>query len=145
MTAILPPDHAATPVRLLLVDVHAISRASSRTLLDALADFEVVGETSEYQEALELVAQLAPDVVIISMRVQGSTGPQTARAILERHPDTPVVFWTLFDDPEYVRSALAAGASAYVLKQDPAHEVELAIDRALHGQTYLSTGLQQMQ
>jgi DNA-binding NarL/FixJ family response regulator len=145
MTANSPPERVATPVRLLLVDVHAISRATSRALLDALADFDVVGETSEHREALELVAQLAPDVVIISMRVQGSTGPQTARAILERHPDIPVVFWTLFDDPEYVRSALAAGARAYVLKQDPAREVELAIDHAMRGQTYLSTGLQHLQ
>ena len=137
--------NAETPIRLLLVDVHAISRESSRTLLNTISGFVVVGETSEYQEALDLVARLAPDVVIISMRVHGSTGPDTAREILLRNPGVHVIFWTLFDDPEYVRSALASGARAYVLKQDPAHEVEVAIHQVLQGQTYLSPGLKHMQ
>lgn len=129
----------------MLVDVHAISRESSRTLLDTFTGFEVVGETSEHREALELVERCAPHVVIISMRVQGSTGPDTAREILQRKPGVHVVFWTLFDDPQYVRSALAAGAGAYVLKQDPAQEVAIAIDHVLQGKTYLSSSIQHVQ
>ena len=129
------------PIRLLLVDVHAISRQSSRLLLDTISDFEVVGETSEHDEAMRLLAELKPDVAIVSMRVQGSTGPDTAREILKLRPATRVVFWTLFDDPEYVRAALAAGAHAYVLKQDPADEVEKAIEQVLGGAIYLSPSL----
>lgn len=132
---------APVPIRLLLVDVHAISRQSSRLLLDTFANFEVVGETSEYQEAMQLLTTLQPDVVIISMRVQGSTGPDTTRDILRKRPGTRVVFWTLFDDPEYVRAALAAGAHAYVLKHDPAEEVEIAITKVLAGETYLAPSL----
>ncbi len=98
MTTRIPPLQAQKPIRLLLVDVHAISRQSSRMLLDTLADFEVVGETSEHEEAMQLLAELTPDVVIVSMRVQGSTGPDTAREILKLRPATRVVFWTLFDD-----------------------------------------------
>jgi two-component system response regulator NreC len=131
-------------IRLLLVDVHAISRESSRLLLDTIAGFEVVGETDEHHEALQMVSQLQPDVVIVSMRVRGSTGPDTARLILQQHPTVEVVFWTLFDDPEYVRSALSAGAHAYVLKQDPSEEIEIAIDKVLKGQTYLSPSLKHM-
>jgi two-component system response regulator NreC len=129
----------------LLVDVHAISRESSRMLLDNISGFEVVGETSEHQEAMQLVEQLLPDVVIISMRVQGSTGPDTARDILRLMPSTHVVFWTLFDDQEHVRSALAAGAQAYVLKQDPAHELEIAIARVRSGATYLPPSLKHIE
>lgn len=137
--------YKSTPaIRLLLVDVHAISRESSRLLLDTIAGFEVVGETDEHFEALHMVSELQPDVVIVSMRVKGSTGPDTARLILQQHPAVEVVFWTLFDDPEYVRSALSAGAHAYVLKQDPSEEIEIAIDKVLKGQTYLSPSLKNM-
>lgn len=133
---------AETPsVRLLLVDVHAISRKSARLLLDSLPGLNVVGETSDYQEALELASRLQPDVVLISMRVQGATGPATAQEILKRVPGTRIVFLTLFDDQEYVSSALAAGARAYVLKQEPAAEVLHAIERVMRGETYLSPGL----
>jgi DNA-binding NarL/FixJ family response regulator len=131
----------STDIRLLLVDVHAISRRSSRLLLDSLPGLVVVGETSEHQEALRLVSDLRPDVVLISMRVQGANGPETARQILQRVPTTRVVFLTLFDDPEYVDSALEAGALGYVLKQEPAAEILKAILKVAHGQTYLSPGL----
>ena len=138
------PNQISTPsrtVRLLLVDIHAISRESSRMLLDTIAGFEVVGETSEHDAALQLASELKPDIVIISMRVKGSSGPDTTRAILANNPGIRVVFWTLFDDQEYVRSALDAGARAYVLKQDPAVEIEIAIERVLSGQVYLSPSL----
>ena len=141
MTTMNTPSQTHLPIRLLLVDVHAISRQSSRMLLDTIADFEVVGETSEHDEAMRLLTALTPDVAIVSMRVQGSTGPDTAREILKLRPATRVVFWTLFDDPEYVRAALAAGAHAYVLKQDPAEEVEKAIEQVLGGAIYLSPSL----
>ena len=141
MTTMNTPSQTPLPIRLLLVDVHAISRQSSRMLLDTIADFEVVGETSEHDEAMRLLTALTPDVAIVSMRVQGSTGPDTAREILKLRPATRVVFWTLFDDPEYVRAALAAGAHAYVLKQDPAEEVEKAIEQVLNGTIYLSPSL----
>jgi len=128
--------------RLLLVDIHAISRSSSRVLLDSLPGLHVVGETSEHLEALALARNLQPDVVLISMRVQGATGPETARQILKLCPRTRIVFLTLFDDPEYVHSALAAGAHGYVLKQEPAAEVQRAIAKVLLGEQYLSPGLQ---
>jgi DNA-binding NarL/FixJ family response regulator len=128
-------------IRLLLVDIHAISRTSSRLLLDSFPTLRVVGETSDYLEALNMVSVLQPDVVIISMRVQGATGPEAAKQILKLKPDTKVIFLTLFDDPEYVRSAMDAGAHAYVLKQEPAAQVLQAIDRVMRGEIYLSPGL----
>ena len=140
-SSLVTPADGPSSVRILLVDVHSISRESSRLLLDTISGFEVVGETSEHQEALQLVQQLQPEVVIISMRVQGSTGPDTAREVLRLRPATHVVFWTLFDDQEHVRSALAAGAQAYVLKQDPAEELERASAHARRGAIYLSPSL----
>jgi DNA-binding NarL/FixJ family response regulator len=134
-------DKEADVVRLLLVDVHAISRSSSRILLDSLPGLTVVGEASEHLEALRLAVVLQPDIVLISMRVQGSSGPETARQILNLVPQTRIVFLTLFDDPEYIQSALAAGAHGYVLKQEPAAEILTAIARVMQGEQYLSPGL----
>lgn len=131
----------AGPVRLLLVDIHSISRSSSRLVLNAFPTLSVLGETSDYHEALNMVSVMQPDVVIISMRVQGATGPETTREILKIQPNTKVIFLTLFDDPEYVRSAMDAGAHAYVLKQEPAAQVLQAIDRVMLGEIYLSPGL----
>lgn len=137
----LSPTGHAPPTRLLLVDVHAVSRQSSRLLLDALAGLEVVGETGEHEEALRLCATLQPAVVILGMWVQGASGPETARAMVQRWPGMRLVFWTLFDDPEHVRTALDAGAHAYVLKQDPAEEMARAIHTALQGHIYLPPSL----
>ena len=141
MTTPNPTSHPTPPVRLLLVDIHSISRQSSRVLLETISGFEVVGETSEHEEALQLASTTKPDVVIISMRVMGSTGPDTTRELLRRNAGIRIVFWTLFDDPEYVQSALSAGAMAYVLKQDPALEVKIAIERVMDDQIYLSPSL----
>lgn len=134
-------DANAKVVRLLLVDVHAISRKSSRILLDSLPGLSVVGETSDYQEALKLAFELQPDIVLMSMRVQGSTGPETARQVLNLTPQSKIVFLTLFDDAEYIKAALAAGAHGYVLKQEPAAEMLKAISKVMAGETYLSPGL----
>ena len=129
------------PTRLLLVDIHAISRTSSRLLLESFSTLHVLGETSDYLEAMNMVAVLQPDVVLISMRVQGATGPEAAKQILKIKPNTKVIFLTLFDDPEYVRSAMDAGAHAYVLKQEPAAQVLQDIDRVMRNEIYLSPGL----
>lgn len=128
-------------VRLLLVDVHGVSRKSARALFDSLPGLSVVGEAGEHQEALRLAVVLQPDIVLISMRVQGSSGPETARQILGLVPETRIVFLTLFDDPEYIAAAMASGAHAYVLKQEPAAEILKAISRVMQGETYMSRGL----
>jgi DNA-binding NarL/FixJ family response regulator len=134
-------DPSGTVVRLLLVDVHAISRKSSRILLDSLPGLNVVGETSDSQEAVRLAFELQPDIVLMSMRVQGSTGPETARQILNLAPQSRIIFLTLFDDAEYIKSAIAAGAHGYVLKQEPAAEMLKAISRVMAGETYMSPGI----
>lgn len=138
----LPTIPPAKPIRILLVDVHSISRNSSRDLFNALPELEVVGETGNHAEALELAKTLQPDVVLMGMRVQGASGPETTRGLLQAMPQLRVVFFTFFDDPEYVNAALDAGAQAYVLKQEPALEVLQAIASVMQGRQYLSPALQ---
>lgn len=137
----IPTTPPSKPIRVLLVDVHSISRNSSRDLFNALPDLEVVGETGNHAEALALATALQPDVVLIGMRVQGASGPETTRSLLQAIPQLRVVFFTFFDDPEYVNAALDAGAQAYVLKQEPALEVLQAITSVMQGRQYLSAAL----
>ena len=135
------PHRETEPIRLLLVDVHAISMKSSRAMLDAFPGLCVVGACSKHTEAMKLARTLQPDVVLISMRVQDSSGPQTAKALLKEIPDTRVIFLTLFDEPEYVRAAVEAGAHGYVLKHEPAEQVFKAIASVMSGKRYFSPGL----
>jgi DNA-binding NarL/FixJ family response regulator len=110
-------------------------------LLDSLLGLEVVGEAGEYQEALSMATTHQPDVILISMRVQGSTGPDTARQLANLAPQARILFFTLFDDPEYIKSAMDSGAHGYVLKQEPAAELLKAISKVMQGEIYLSPGL----
>jgi DNA-binding NarL/FixJ family response regulator len=130
------------PIRIVLIDVYALSRNSSRLLLDTLPGLRVVGEAGEHEEALALVTQLQPHMVIVGMRVKGSSGPETARQIANTYPQVKILFMTLFDEPEYIKTALASGAHGYVLKQEPAAELLKAIEGVMEGGgVYLSPGL----
>lgn len=136
------PAAARLPARLMLVDAHDRSRRSSRILLDSLSGLQVVGETGEHQEALDLAERLRPDVVVISMRVRGGSGADTTRALRAQFPGLPVVVLTLFDSPEYVDAALEAGALAYVLKQAPSEDLVAAIAAARQGRMHLGQDVQ---
>jgi DNA-binding NarL/FixJ family response regulator len=97
---------AARKVRLLLVDVHDISRRSFRQLLDAIGSFEIVGDTGDTAEALSLAETRHPDVVLMSVRVRGSSGIEMTRQIRAMSPAPQVVILTLYDSPAYIQEAL---------------------------------------
>lgn len=138
----VPPSAAGNaPLKLLLVDAHDRSRRSSRVLLDTLPGLRVVGETGDHAEALTLLVQERPDMVIMSMRVRGGSGAATSRALLERQPALPILILTLFDSPEYVDAAFEAGARAYVLKQSTSQDLVAAIDSLMKGHSYMGAGV----
>lgn len=132
---------AARKVRLLLVDVHDISRRSFRQLLDAIGIFEIVGDTGDTAEALSLAETQHPDVVLMSVRVRGSSGIEMTRRFAAMSPAPKVVILTLYDSPEYIQETARAGANGYVLKEAPVEQLLEAIDTVLQGKTYSSPGL----
>lgn len=138
----LPADSSPrSTVRLLLLDAHDRSRHSSRALLEANPGWTVVGESGDLAEGLEMADQLAPDVVLLSMRVHGSTGPEAARLLRKNHPEMKVLFLTLFEGVEYVKAAMATGAHGYALKQAPAAELFTAIETVLRGDQFWADAL----
>lgn len=124
-------------IRALLVDDQALFREGLRTLLDLQVDIEVVGEAKDGREAIEAVARLAPDVVLMDMQMPVLDGVAATRGIRADYPNTQVIVLTTFDDDEYVFEGLRAGAVGYLLKDVTSDGLAEAIRSAARGESFL--------
>jgi len=113
----------AESVRILLVDDQRLMREGLRVLLELEAGLEVVGEAADGGEAVDVYADLQPDVVFMDVRMPGMDGVEATRRLRERWPQARVIILTTFDDDEYVFEGLRAGARGYLLKDVSGHEL----------------------
>lgn len=125
-------------IRVLIVDDHQIMREGLRSLLSKHADVKLVGEAEDGREALALVRELRPDVVITDIAMPNLNGIDAARHITEEHPGTRVVLLSMHADRNYVVEALSAGASAYLVKDSAFDELAKALRIVVAGGVYLS-------
>ena len=123
--------------RILLVDDHAIVRLGLMTLLNDQPDMEVVGEASTAAEAISVVKNTQPDVVLMDIRIPGEGGIEATRQIVSLFPESRVVILTSFADDELIMRAISAGAIGYVLKQVGNEELIRAIQAAARGEATL--------
>ncbi|MEO7745601.1 MAG: response regulator transcription factor [Actinomycetota bacterium] len=114
-------------VRVLLVDDQQLMRLGFRLVLQAQEDVTVVGEAGDGVQALRLVAELAPDVVLMDVRMPVMDGIETTRRIVAAHPASRVLLLTTFDLDEYAYAGLRAGASGFLLKDVPPEQLVTAI------------------
>jgi two-component system response regulator NreC len=122
----------------LLVDDHAIVREGLRKLLeDSATDIEVIGEAADGREAIELTAQLQPQVVLLDITMPGLGGIEAARQIRAHYPMVAVVFLTVHESEEYFFAALQCGAHGYLPKSAPSSEVIEAIRSAARDEVVL--------
>src|SRR5215211_1270342 len=128
-------------IRVLLADDHALVRQGFRRILEDEPDIEVVGEAGGGAEAIALDQQLEPDVVVLDMAMPEINGLHAAIEILRRRPDRPILILSMFDDPQYVRNALAAGVRGYILKNALETDLLQAVRRLAGGGTFLSAEL----
>jgi len=124
-------------VRLLIVDDQALIRDGLATICERLPDIEVVGTAGDGDEALRLVEECRPDVVLMDLRMPRMDGIEATRRINTHHPQTKVVVLTTFSDDESVTSALAAGALGYLTKDAGRDDIHRALDAAARGQVLL--------
>ena len=125
-------------IRVLLVDDEQLIRTGLRMILEAEDDLEVVGSAVDGLDALAAVDRLAPDVVLMDIRMPRMDGLEATRRILSGPSQSRVVVLTTFDLDEHVFDALAAGASGFLLKDAPAHQLVDAIRAAAAGNALLA-------
>jgi RNA polymerase sigma factor (sigma-70 family) len=128
-------------ITIVLAEDHQIVRQSLRVLLEAEPGFHVVGETGDGLQAIQLVEELRPEVLVLDLMMPGVNGLEVARQVRRRSADTKVVILSMHANEAYVLDALHVGATAYVLKESASHEFIHAIREAAVGRRYLSSPL----
>jgi NarL family two-component system response regulator LiaR len=125
-------------IRLLLVDDHAVVRQGLKMFLKSEADFEVIGEAGNGQQAIEMARQLQPDVILMDLLMPGMNGVEATAIIRQEMPDTEIIALTSVLEDSSVIGAVRAGAIGYLLKDTDGPELIHAIKAASAGQVQLS-------
>jgi two-component system response regulator NreC len=128
-------------ITLVLAEDHHIVRQGIRSLLEAEADFKVIGEVSDGLEAVRMVESLHPDILVLDLMMGGLNGLEVARRVSKQSSKTAVIILSMYNNEAYVLEALRAGAKGYVLKDSTAAELVKAVREALMGRHYLSASL----
>ena len=125
-------------LRILLADDHIVMRTGLRALLERQPNLEVVGESENGREAVELVASLRPDVVVMDVGMPVLNGIEATKTIVSKHPTTAVVILSMHADESYVMRALKAGARGYLLKDSAAIDLISAIHAVSQNKSFFS-------
>jgi DNA-binding NarL/FixJ family response regulator len=129
--------------RILLVDDHEVVRLGLKSLLERHPQFEIVGEAASAREALEQVENNHPDVVVMDIRLPGTSGIEACEEITSRFPETRVLMLTSYAEDEMLFSAIRAGASGYILKQIGGEELVRALEAVARGEALLDPAVTQ--
>ncbi|MEV1132062.1 response regulator transcription factor [Agromyces sp. NPDC049794] len=128
-------------IRVLVVDDHPIVRGGIVSLLDTADDIEVVGEASDGEEAVRRVLDLAPDLVLMDLRMPKLDGAGATARILDANPQTRVLILTTYETDDHILGAIEAGASGYLLKAAPQEEILEGVRSVVAGETVLAPSI----
>jgi len=124
--------------RVLIVDDHAFIRRGVESLLQPFPEWELCGEASNGNDAINLVNQLNPEVVLMDVTMPGMNGIEATRVIRTAHPQVKIILLTLHESPEVLRSGFRAGANGYLLKGDAEEELMKALRVVIGDGSYIS-------
>lgn len=127
-----------SPIRILIADDHVLLRAGVRSLLQPIADFEVVGEAGDGREALQMVETLRPQILLMDISMPNMNGLMAAATVAREHPDVRVIMLSMHTTDDFVGQAIQSGVAGYLLKNTEAPELEFAIKAVARGETYLT-------
>ncbi|MBN2149409.1 MAG: response regulator transcription factor [Anaerolineales bacterium] len=136
-----PAAPSAQPISVVLVDDHPIVRAGMRTVLAAEADLHLVAEGADGEQALALVSQHHPDVLVLDINLPGFNGIEVTRRLCSQGVSTAILILTVHDDPETIFSLLECGATGYVLKDEALETLAQAVRAAARRQPWLSPAI----
>ena len=127
-----------SPYRIIVTDDHVLFRQGLRRILEGIPDLEVIGETKDGLELLELLQKSNPDLVILDISMPNLRGLEATHEIKKTDPKMKVLILTMHKENEYLTQALSAGADGYLLKEDADTELLAAIESVRYGKTYVS-------
>jgi two-component system, NarL family, response regulator DesR len=128
-------------IRVLIAEDQAMVRGALKALLAMEEDIEIVGEVDRADGIVELAQQTGPDVALLDIEMPGGDGISAAGELRKALPSCRVLIVTTFGRPGYLRRAMESGASGFMLKDAPAHELALAIRRTMNGERVVDPGL----
>ncbi|MHC8401572.1 response regulator [Pseudomonas sp. MDT1-17] len=131
------------PIRVALVDDHALVRDGIKALLAVMAPLEVVGEAENGADAIEMVGRCQPDLLLVDISLKDMNGLELTRVLRSQYPSLKVLVLSMYDNNEYVSESVRAGASGYVLKNSPSREIIAAIEAIASGGTFYSAEIAQ--
>ncbi len=121
-------------MNILIVDDDSLVALSLKTILEATSDIKILAIGKNGEEAISLYDEYMPDLLLMDIRMEGMTGLDAGKLIMEKHPDARILLLTTFSDDEYIVKAISIGAKGYILKQD-FESIAPAINAVLNGQT----------
>lgn len=127
-------------ITVMIVDDHAMVRKGLRMLLESQTDIQIVGEAGTVQEAIEVGARVKPQIVTLDLSMPGPSGVASVERLRAAIPNVRIIVVTMHDDPAYVRSAIAMGASGYVNKSAADTELIAAIRAVSRGRVFIDVG-----
>jgi DNA-binding NarL/FixJ family response regulator len=134
-------SHSATSIRVLLADDHDILRQGLKLLLSLQQEIQTVGEARTGREAVDMVQDLQPDVVVMDITMPDMDGLEACRLIRSLYPSTQVLILTMHESEEYFLQALRMGAAGYLVKKAAPSDLHMAIHSVAHGGAFLYPGL----
>lgn len=126
-------------IRLLLVDDHEMVREGLKAILVAEADFQIVGEAANVEQALELIERLRPDITLVDIRLPGTNGIELCRLASERYPQTAIIILTTFTDESLVAQCIQAGARGFLVKDIERLDLKRSIRAVARGEAAIDT------
>jgi DNA-binding NarL/FixJ family response regulator len=126
---------------ILIVDDHPVVRQGLAQLIDQEHDLIVCGQAADAHEAMDVIKNLDPDLVVVDISLKETSGMELIKDIKIRYPSLPVLTLSMHDEAIYAERALRAGAKGYIMKQEATDKVVTAIRRVLAGEVYISDGM----
>jgi DNA-binding NarL/FixJ family response regulator len=137
-----PRSSSGKPVRVLLVDDHQVVLEGLGSMLASQrARVTILGATTDPEEATHLAGELEPDVVLLDVRLRGASGLDLGKELMRQHPGLKVVFFTVYDDEQYLFQAMRVGAAGFLLKTTTAPELATHLERVMEGDIAIDPAL----
>ena len=133
--------HERQKKRILIVDDHPVVREGLAMIINQQEDLMTCGEADDAQTALEAVAQLQPDLVIVDISLKGVNGIELIKRLQRQYEKIPILVLSMHDESLYVERVLRGGARGYIMKQEGTEKVVTAINRVLAGEIYVSDAM----